>query len=66
MSIFPRKKKDLTDPSSYANSKEYLERQQNIDLLLVLNGLVQPGLNLPGDTIKEVQKMIDKTVEKLK
>lgn len=51
---------------SYKDSKEYLERQQKIDYLLVLVSVVQPGININPDILKKAGVSIDKLIEELK
>lgn len=50
----------------YGQSKEFLEKQQRIDLLLVVTKLLEPGVDISADTKKEANKRIDKILEELK
>lgn len=50
----------------YDKSKEFLDRQQNIDYLLVLAKLLEPGMNTDADTNKETLKKISKIIEEIK
>lgn len=50
----------------YDKSKEFLDRQQTIDYMLVLTKLLEPGMNSETDLQKLVNKKITKIVEDLK
>lgn len=51
---------------SYKETKEYLDRQQNIDLLLVLTKFVEPQVVADRDIQKKAENQIANLLEKLK
>jgi len=52
---------------SYKDSEAYLKRQQDIDYLLVLTKLLEPGMTaVQEDTQKEANKQIANLLDKLK
>lgn len=50
----------------YKESKEYLDKQQKIDYLLVLTKLVEPGVQIEKDTQKIAEKKILNLIEEIK
>lgn len=45
-------------PESYKDSKQYLIRQQKIDYLLVLTKILEPGMVVQTNLIREASKQI--------
>lgn len=52
---------------SYKDSKEFLDKQQKIDYLLILTKLLEPGMtDVDSDIKKQANKQIDKIISELK
>lgn len=58
--------KSKPEQPSYKETKEYLDKQQKIDYLLVLTKLLEPGMNIESDTVKLVNRKIPSIIEELK
>ena len=52
--------------NNYKESKEYLDKQQKIDLLLVLTKLLEPGMFVEKENVKIAENKIFKIIEELK
>lgn len=49
----------------YKNTETYIKKQQDIDMLLVLGKLLEPGINVTNDNVNKINTRIYKILDSL-
>lgn len=49
----------------HGETEKFLERQQNVDAILVLSKLVEPGMMMDGSTVDKARNKISSLIDKI-